>query len=297
MIRSTRELRRRVDRIHFQCLKRIDGNLIGSYDSTFKGQGIEFEETRPYLPGDDVRWIDWRVTARFSRPYVKLFRQQRQLTIHLLVDGSGSLGVPGRGRTPAQAAIEIAGTMAMLAASEQDRVGLTLFTDRIEHFVAPASDPTHAARVLRDLVCWKPAGIRSQLRPALEPLLRGSRSRSLIVLLSDFVGDVVSPENEKLLRATASQHELIPVVIRHPSETRLPRCGLLRVRDPETGIKRWIDTRSSRQRKRLQQAARVEQQHLDRMFSQLRCLPLRHECDQDVAVSLRGYFHRRGQLR
>jgi uncharacterized protein (DUF58 family) len=293
MIRSTDELLRRVERLQIRCSSLIDGRLIGEYESTFKGEGLEFEETRPYQPGDEVRAIDWRVTARFSKPFVKLFRQQRQLTVHLLVDGSRSMHAPAYGRTPADVATEVAGILASVASADHDRVGLTLFTDSIEHTVEPQNGPSHVTRLMRDLICWRPAGIRMRLDLPLERLHRVQRSRCVVVLISDFL----SVNDASSMRVISRLHDLIPVIVRHPSDEQLPRCGMLQARDPETGRMRWIDTMNAGQRREFDQAARAQRLHLDQMFAGMRCLPLWIRCDQDVVAALHHYFDRRGRLR
>jgi len=313
---SSRNLLRRVNRMQLRCASLIDGHLVGGYDSIFKGEGIEFDETRPYQPGDDVRAIDWRVTARFSRPFVKRFRQQRQLTVHVLVDGSASMRMPGTEsvhaaesvraaelvpgaepihgdfRTPLDVAREICGVLIMIAARQQDQTGLTLFTDRLEHMVEPLSGDNHAARLIGDLVRWKPQGRRTDLSPPVDRLQRLARHRSLVVIASDFL----SLQDSRQLRALTGLHEVVPVWVSHSTNAAISPCGLLRVQDPETRQVRWLDTNSRRQRASFHAAAAAHRQRVEKIFSGLGVLPLRVDCQDEVVPCLHRYFDRRGQL-
>jgi uncharacterized protein (DUF58 family) len=290
------ELLRRVHRLQIRCASLVDQGLAGAYDSTFKGRGLEFEETRPYANGDDVRAIDWRVTARTGRPHVKRFREERQLTIQLVVDASRSLDGPGPPRTARHAVREMAGIFAVLAARENDRVGLTLFTDRVEHHLAPEGGMAHVFRVLRD-VCGHPCqGTGTDLTPPLERLVRTERKRCVAILLSDFLCSGF----DRALRIASRFHEIIPVVIREPADEWLPSVGLLRATDPESGQPVVIDTSSRRQREAFRAAAERQRQSLERRFARLRIPPLRLSPRDDVVAELQRYFdarRRRGESR
>lgn len=291
------DLLQRVNRLRIHCLALVDQQLAGSSGSTFKGQGIEFEETRPYQPGDDVRAIDWRVTARSGQPFVKLFREERQSTVYLLVDGSRSLTAPPIGTTPWQRVAEVAGVLAILAGADANRVGMMLFADQIEHVVPPASGAEQAMRVLRDIVAWRPAAKAANqptnLAAPLARLCRTERRRSVAIVLSDFLCEGY----ERALRAATAMHDIIPIVCQHPLQQSLPRCGLLPARDPETGLLMWIDTFSRHQRHQYRAAAEAAERRRDEIFARLRIPALHLSTVDDVAVKLHRFFDRRREYR
>ena len=287
------DLLQRVNRLRIYCSTLVDQQLAGSAASAFKGQGIEFEETRPYQPGDDVRAIDWRVSAKSGRPFVKLFREERQSTIYLLVDGSGSLAAPPIGPTPWQRIVEVAGVLALLASADANRVGLMLFTDHVEHAVPPASGTERAMRLLRDLIAWNPTGRPTNLTVPLARLCRVERRRCIAIVLSDFLYDGY----ERALRAAAGMHDVVPIVCHHPLQQALPKCGLLPARDPETGQITWIDTFSRRQRDQYRQAAEAIGKRRDDLFARLRIPALHLSTVDDIAVQLHRFFDRRREPR
>lgn len=287
------DLLQRVNRLRIHCSALIDQQLAGGSESTFRGQGIEFEETRPYQPGDEVRAIDWRVTARSGRPFVKLFREERQSTVYLLVDGSASLAVPPIGPTPWDRVTEVAGVLALLASADNNRVGMMLFTDRVEHVVPPANGTERAMRILRDIVAWRPAGKQTNLRLPLERLCRTEPRRCVAIILSDFQCE----DYERAFRAATTLHDIIPIVFHHPLQRALPKCGLLPVRDPETGELTWIDTFSRRQRDQYRVAAEAMEKRRDEYFARLRVPALHLSTDDDIAVKLHRFFDRRREPR
>lgn len=287
------DLLRRVNRLRIHCHALVDQHLTGSYGSTFKGQGIEFEETRPYQPGDDVRAIDWRVTARSGRPFVKLFREERQSTVYLIVDGSGSLAAPPIGPTPWDRVAEIAGVLAIVASADNSRVGMMLFTDKVEHAVPPASGAEQAMRILRDVVAWHPTGKLTNLRLPLERLCRTERRRCVAIILSDFLCEGY----ERALRVAAAMHDVIPIVCHHPLQRALPKCGLLPVRDPETGRMTWLDTFSRRQRDEYRTTTEAIEKRRDEYFARLRVPALHLSTNDDIAVKLHRFFDRRREQR
>jgi uncharacterized protein (DUF58 family) len=281
-----RRLLRHVRSLQIRCAAEIDQELAGSYDSALKGAGIEFEETRPYLPGDDVRTIDWRVTARSGQPFVKRFREERQLTVHLLVDVSGSMVGPRPERSVRDVAIEVAALVALLAAHEGDRIGLTLFSDQIEKEVPPCGGIEHALRIVRDLLAARPRRSGTDLGQALARICRTQRRRGAIVVLSDFLDDRAATP----LRVASRQHQMMPIVLSEPADRQLPRWGLLRARDPETGRRVWIDAFSRRQRREYEAAAEQTARRLDALLAQLRVPALKLTPQSDVARELRRYL-------
>jgi uncharacterized protein (DUF58 family) len=234
-----REILRQVRRLQLKARRAVEDMLGGEYHSVFKGTGIAFEEVRPYQPGDDVRSIDWNVTARMSQPFVKRYIEERERTVVLAVDASGSLGF-GTGLLPKrEVAAELAAVLAFSAISNNDRVGLVQFTDRIEHYLPPRKGPRHVLRLIRDVLFFQPEGRRTCLRAGLDHLARVIRRRAIVFLFSDFLDS----DHEKPLRRTARRHELIAVRLSDPRERDLPAAGLVELEDAETGSRLIVDTR------------------------------------------------------
>jgi len=281
-------LSKRVRGLRLKVGTLIDGQLVGTYESLFKGEGIEFEETRPYQHGDPVRWIDWRVTARSAIPYVKQFRQQRDLTVQLVVDGSASMFVTGMGRTPFDAAIDVAAILVGLADDQHDQVGLTIFENSIAHFVPPRRSAEHSSRLVRDLLAWRPRDSGTRLDKPIEHFFRFHRNRALMVLVSDFT----ALPDRGLMRAVSSRHQVLPVVVCHPRERRLPRCGLVRVVDPETGRHVGLDTHSTRLRQHYNRSADQHHADIERFFRELSMPALSLSSDDDVVAKLHRFTQR-----
>ena len=241
---TPREVLRKVRRIELRTRRLVDESLAGSYHSVFKGRGMEFAEVREYDYGDDVRTIDWNVSAKMGHPFVKKFTEERELTVVLVVDASAS----GRfGTTPAtklETAAEIAALLAFSAIRNNDRVGLLLFTDRIERFVPPRKGRQHGLRVLRDLLAFEPEGRKTDIRNALDVLRRVVTKRSVVFLVSDFEDGGY----ERTLRVVNRKHDLVAISVHDPREETLPDVGLVAVVDAETGKPAIIDTGSARVR-------------------------------------------------
>lgn len=245
---ATRDLLARVRRLEIRTRRRVGERLSGRYQSAFRGRGLEFEEVRPYQFGDDVRAIDWNVSARYERPYVKLFREERELSVILLADLSASLDF-GTEQLKGSLLVEAAATLAFSAVMNNDRVGLVGFTDRIELHLPVRRGRRHGLRIIRDLLAARPAGRRTDIAAALDHLNRVQRRPAVVFLLSDFLSDGF----EKPMRLAASRFDLVAVALTDPAELALPSCGLVRLRDPETGAARVVDTGSGRVRRAFQE--------------------------------------------
>jgi len=251
---------RQVKLIELRTRRLVNSLFTGEYRSVFKGQGMEFAEVREYLPGDEVRAIDWNVTARMRRPFVKRYIEERELTVMLVVDLSGSERF-GTRRFKVDVATELAAVVAMSAVRNNDRVGTLLFTDRIELVVAPRKGRRHALRVLRDLLAFAPAGRGTDLAHALEYLARLLTHRTIVFVISDFV----APPFERELRLLAQRHDVVAVSVEDPSEQSLPDVGLVRFADPETG--RYLDLDTSARAVRAAYGRRVfEERHARRQL-------------------------------
>ncbi len=216
----------------------VNSLFTGEYRSVFKGQGMEFAEVREYQPGDEVRSIDWNVTARMQRPYVKRYIEERELTVMLAVDVSGSERFGTRRRFKSEVASELAAVLTMSAIRNNDRVGALLFTDRIEHVVPPRKGRRHALRLIRDILAFEPAGRETDIGGATEYLSKMLAHKAIIFLVSDFLGANI----ERPLKLLAQRHDVVAVTVEDPSERVLPDIGLVRLIDPETGQSLDIDT-------------------------------------------------------
>jgi len=209
----------------------VEHLLAGEYRSVFKGSGMDFDEIRPYNPGDEVGAIDWNVTARTGRPHIKRYIEERELAVWLLVDASASCRCPHRGRTKWETLNEIAALIVLSAVRNNDRVGLILFSDRVEQIIPPRKSRQHALRVLAGLVEAEPASTRTDPKPALDALAHLARRRTLVFLLSDFLFDI----DRNLLGPAGFRQDLVAIAVNHPSESNPPACGLAYVADSESG--------------------------------------------------------------
>jgi len=216
----------------------VNSLFTGEYRSVFKGQGMEFAEVREYQAGDEVRSIDWNVTARMQRPYVKRYIEERELTVMLAVDVSGSERFGTRRRFKSEVASELAAVLTMSAIRNNDRVGALLFTDRIEHVVPPRKGRRHALRLIRDILAFEPVGRGTDIGGATEYLSKMLAHKAIIFLVSDFLGANI----ERPLKLLAQRHDVVAVTVEDPSERILPDIGLVRLIDPETGQSLDVDT-------------------------------------------------------
>lgn len=239
-----REILRKVRRLEIRTRRLVDESLAGSYHSVFRGRGMEFAEVREYEPGDDVRTIDWNVSARMGHPFVKKFTEERELTVVLAVDVSASEMFGTGAGTKMQLATEVSALLSFSAIRNNDRVGVLLFTDRVETFVPPRKGREHALRVLRELLAADPRGRGTDIALALRYLRNVVPKRAVVFLVSDFR----DREYEKTLRTVARKHDVVAVSVRDPREASLPNCGLIAVEDPETGKPGVVDTGSARVR-------------------------------------------------
>ena len=236
--RISPEIMKQVKRVELRTRKLVDALFAGEYRSVFKGQGMEFAEVREYLPGDEVRSIDWNVTARMRKPYVKRYIEERELTVMLALDVSGSERFGTTRRFKSDTLLEFAAVVAMAAVRNNDRVGVMFFTDRIEHVVPPRKGKRHVLRIVRDLLAFEPKGTRTDLAPALEYLQRTLRQHTVVFLVSDFIAEGY----EHALRVLMRRHDVVAVTDADPAELDLPNVGVARLRDPETGTYVEVDT-------------------------------------------------------
>jgi uncharacterized protein (DUF58 family) len=232
------EIGRHVRRLQLRARRTVESLLGGAYSSAFKGAGLTFTDVRAYEPGDDVRAIDWKVTARLGQPYLKRYIEERELTVLFLVDGSASLDFGSRRLTKRAVIAELAAVLAFAALHTNDRVGLLVVTDRVEHHVPPRKGARHGQRLLRDILFFEPRGQHTDLRSGLDAVMRSQWRRAVIFVFSDFA----DANFERALRRVGRRHDLVAVCVRDPLEVALPNAGLLELRDAETGESALVDS-------------------------------------------------------
>src|SRR5262252_4570904 len=261
-----REVIRQIRRLPLRARRAVEDLLGGEYRSVFKGSGIAFEEVREYQPGDDIRAIDWNVTARMGHPFIKRFIEERELTVMLVVDCSGSHQFGTRVQQKREVAAELAAVLAFSAISNNDRVGLVQFTDRVERFVPPRKGTRHVLRLIRDVLFYQPGHRGTSLREGLDYLNRVLHRRVIVFLLSDFL----DRDFDRPFKRTGRRHDLIAVRIIDPREEELPSVGLLELEDAETGARILLDTDSATVREAFRAAAEQRRAALRQMARQAR---------------------------
>lgn len=256
---------RQVRRIEVRTRRLVDSRFAGEYRSLFKGQGMEFAEVREYQPGDEVRAIDWNVSARMGKPFVKRYVEERELTIMLAVDLSGSSRFGTRARFKHDLAIELAGVLSLAAVRNNDRVGLLLFSDRVEHALPARKGRKHALRLIRDLLTVEPKGRGTSMAVTVDRLMRLLPHRSVVFLASDFL----AADIEKPLARLAQRHDVIAVTLEDPAERVLPDIGPARLEDPETGEVLEIDTSHPAVRSAFAQRVAADDEARRKLFGRL----------------------------
>ncbi|HEY8343574.1 MAG TPA: DUF58 domain-containing protein [Bacillota bacterium] len=259
---TAKEIWAKVKKIQFKTDRLINSVLCGQYASVFRGVGIEFEEVRLYQPGDDIRAIDWNVTARTGRPYIKRYVEERELTVMLLVDLSASQYFGSVNALKSDLAAEISALLSFLAIKNNDQVGLLLFSDCCEKYLPPQKGRRHVLRVIREILGYCPSGKKTDLAAALGYLNTILKRRSIVFILSDFF----DTHFEKALQGLKRRHDVIAVRIEDPREESLPEIGLLRLQDLETGYRTMIDTSEEKVRAEIQARVFVRRKNLERLF-------------------------------
>ncbi|MBO6936874.1 MAG: DUF58 domain-containing protein [Deltaproteobacteria bacterium] len=284
-----KDLVKKLRKIEIFTSRLANEQLAGSYHSVFKGRGMAFAEVRQYQPGDDVRFIDWNVSARMNDAYVKVFTEEREMTVMLLVDLSASERFGSVGRPKIEAVAEVAALLAFSAIKNNDRVGLILFTDRIERFVPPKKGRGHVMRVVTEILNAKPEGEGTNLRTALDLLGSLSKRRSVAFCISDFIDEGY----EKALRVASKRHDLIPVQVVDPREEELPDVGLALVEDLETGELVEVDTSDARVRDAFARSVHTQRARREQLFRRLRVDHVTVKTDGDYARPIADLFRRR----
>ena len=288
------EVLKTVRRIEISLRSTINSVMAGAYHSSFKGNGMEFSEVREYVPGDDIRTIDWNVTARTGHPYVKKYVEERELTVMLVVDASSSADFGSGREMKGQVMATISALLAFAAIRNNDKVGLLIFTEEVELFIPPAKGKRHVLRVIRELLVFKPKGRRTHMQGALEYLGGILRRRAIVVVLSDFQDSGFELAFKMLRR----RHEVIAVGVTDPRELELPDVGFVELEDPETGDTLMVDTGDPSFREEFRKAAKLETRRLQLLFQKMTVDFVRIVTAEDTIATvspLVEYFRRRSR--
>jgi len=288
----TKELLKQVRQIEIKTRNVVNEVFSGEYHSAFKGRGMEFAEVREYQIGDDIRSIDWNVTARSGSPYVKVFEEERELTVMLVVDMSGSLIFGSADKTKQQIAAELTAILAFSAMKNNDKVGLILFTDRIEKFVPPKKGRTHGLRIIREILSFKPEGNKTNIKAALEYLNHTIKRKSIAFLISDFIDDGY----EKILSIVGKKHDLIGIVLQDPREREIPKAGLIKFKDAETGELRYIDTSNKNVQENFQKLLRIFEAKRKSVFIKSRLDAIEVNTNESYVKPLANFFRKREKM-
>jgi len=286
---DTSELMKQVGKIRVVTNRLVDERISGEYHSVFKGQGIEFDEVREYIPGDDVRAIDWNVTARMGHPFVKRFSEERELTVLFLVDISGSQGFGSNRRSKAEVAAEMCCLLALSAIKNADKVGLVLFSDRIEKSIPPRKGRTAVMRIVREVLAAEETRRPTNISEALGFLNNVQKRRAVVFLVSDFMDEGYEPR----LRVAARRHDMICCPVSDPREHDLPAVGLLEVQDAESGDLYLIDTASRRVRRAYRREADAHLQKLREQFRRLKIDSIDLSTERPFIDDVRELFRKR----
>jgi len=285
------ELARKIRYIQIYTSKAVNDVLAGEYHSVFKGRGMEFEEVREYTPGDEIRTIDWNVTARMGHPYVKRFVEERELTILFLVDLSASGSFGSREKLKNEVAAELCALLAFSAIKNNDKVGLIIFTDVIELYIPPNKGVSHVLRLIRDVLNFKPRRTQTDLGGALDYLGRITHRRGVVFLVSDFLAEGY----EKRLRIAARRHDLIAISVEDPREISLPNAGLIDLEDAETGDMITVDAGDPAVRRRWEALARRRQERLRETLQSVGVDQVNVVTGRDYVRDLVSFFRARGR--
>jgi len=291
---DVKELMAKVGKIRILTNRLIDDQLSGDYHSTFKGQGVEFDEVRPYVPGDDVRTIDWNVTARTGQPFIKRFSEERELTVLFLVDVSGSQSYGSVARSKAELAAEVTALLALTAIKNQDKIGLILFSDRIVKYIPPRKGRQPVMRIVREVLAAEDDATGGTDIAGAIRFLNGVQKRKCVVFL---VSDFQDAGYEKLLRVVARRHDVVCVTVGDPAERILPNAGLAELEDPETGELVLVDTSDRRVRAAFSDQAAQEEEALLRFLSRSGIDHISLSTARPYVNEVRALFKRRARKR
>jgi len=286
---DTTELIKKVRKIEIKTRGITKQLFSGDYHSVFKGRGMAFSEVREYQVGDDIRSIDWNVTARYASPYVKIFEEERELTVVLLVDISGSQSFGTRVQFKRDLVTELSAVLTFSAIQNNDKIGVVFFSDKIEKFVPPKKGKTHALRIIRELIEIQPTGKGTDIGQALKYLTNVLKKRCIVFLISDFI----SGNFEEHLKIASNRHDTVAVQIYDIYEDELPKAGLIRILDPETGNSRWIDSADEKVRQNYKSWRETMQKNLNNIFTRNKVDMIKIRTDESYIAPLQNFFKKR----
>ena len=284
-----KEILQKVRRIEIRTKGLVNNLFGGEYHSVFKGRGMTFSEVREYQPGDDIRLIDWNVTARTGAPFIKIFEEERELTVFLLVDVSRSGHFGSFERFKTEIGAEIGAVLGFSAINNNDKIGVILFSDEVEKYIAPKKGKAHVLRVIRELLYHKPKGRGTSINNALEFLLKVANRQSVVFLISDFQDEGYW----RTLRIANRKHDVIGIQLYDPAEIEFPDLGLIKVYDPETEMESWIDTHSYRERLLHRQAWNTRLEHLKNESKRIKFDLISVSTTEDYVEPLMTFFKQR----
>lgn len=287
------DLFKKIRQIEIRTRHLVNDSFAGEYHSVFKGRGVEFDEVRAYQPGDDIRTIDWNVTARMGSPYIKRYIEERELTVLFLVDASGSESFGSVERYKRDLAAELAAVLAFAATTNNDKVGLLIFTDQVELYIPPRKGRTHVLRIIRELVAFEPERGGTDIRMALETANRILKRRAILFLISDLVAEPAS--FQRSLAVTNRRHDLIAVEITDPMEHEIDTVGVIALEDAESGEVVWVDTKSREWRDRFAKGKRERMETLRTLFQRAAVDRIVIHTDENYVSPLTRFFQKRSQ--
>jgi len=287
-----KEVLKHIKKIQITTNRLVNDVFAGQYSSAFKGRGMEFNEVREYLPGDDIRNIDWNVTARYGHLYVKKFIEERELTIMLMVDMSGSGQFGSVDKTKSEIAAELTSLLAFSAIKNNDKVGMIVFTDKIEKYVPPNKTTGHILRIIRDILYFKPENKGTDLSVALEYFTNVVKKKSILFIISDFI----TKDYEKMLKIVNKKHDVVAISITDPKELRIPEnIGMLELADAETGESVTIDTRDKNFIQKYRNFCETEQKNREILFSRINLDYIKISTDKSYIEPLLKFFYMRSR--
>lgn len=287
----TSELMSKIRHIELRTRRLVTDSFAGEYHSVFKGRGMEFDEVRPYQPGDEVRTIDWNVTARTGEPYIKRYVEERELTVMLAVDASASENFGSVNRFKRELAAELTAVLAFAATTNNDKVGLLIFTDQVELYIPPRKGRKHVLRIIRELLAFEPKGTGTDIKHALDSVNRLLKRRSIVFLVSDFIAQPDSYRKE--LSITNRRHDVIAVDLSDPMEDGIANVGLLAVEDPESGEIVWVDTSNQKWQQAFSQRVSHLKDGKQQTFVNASVDHIAIGTAEDYTVPLTTFFERR----
>lgn len=287
---ETKDLIKKVRKIEIKTRRLSDHIFSGEYHTSFKGRGMTFSEVRQYQFGDDIRAIDWNVTARYNEPYVKVFEEERELTMMLMVDISGSESFGTKNQPKSEIVTEIAATMAFSATQNNDKIGLILFTDQIELYIPPKKGKSHVLRIIRELIEFQPKSKKTDLSQALKFLSSTQKKKAIVFVISDFM---VDDDYEKTLKIAAKKHDITGVRVYDIREEKMPNIGMVEMEDAETGEVLVVNTGSKKARLSYEKQYQDKVNYFKDIFSKCGSGTVNTRVDESYVTKLLGYFKSR----